>query len=698
MKAVCSYFFSVRILFLFLFLSGGQLAAQEIPDTNEINANLAKVWPMHFRNLDSALMLSNYSYQQATQTPNRYILMRSMHMVGVIEQEAGNYKRSILFLDSAIFLAKRLNDMKRLGHLYNSIGMSHYLDGNYRVGMEYVLNSAKLKEQNGDFQGTITTYINISALYAEQGDPQNAMKYAKDASAMCTKQKVTAFLPEALDALGRANLVNNDTVNAISHFEAAIAEAQKTNTPLKAIRSLESLSALFLDLKDTASARKYILLYEEYTTATNDKSHLSGLYASYARYYLLKKEYRNAEKYSRICIGLAEGNTKPGPLADMYFTYVQSLKAQGKTNEAIVAFERLTKLKDSLNAETSATAAKRLSAEFENQKQENQISSLNAEKAKNEAEIRQKNTYILIAGIGLVLILISLVVIIRVYRKSKRNVALLELKNKEIGIKNEIITTRNQDISDSITYARRIQDALMLDAQTVKAAFPESFILYKPKDVLSGDFFWFTEKDGKKIIAAVDCTGHGIPGALLSIACSSFLNEIVNQKAITAPAEILSELRFMVIRSLKQTGAQGETKDGLDISLVVIDEKKHKLSFAGANNCLCIVRNQNGKMLIEKIDGDRRTVGYHLGKGLPFTPHDVAYSTGDCVYLFTDGYSDQFGGEDNKKYRRKTMMEFLEMHSHLPMAEQEKLLLEEHLKWKADAVQTDDILVIGFRI
>ncbi|HEU4717938.1 MAG TPA: SpoIIE family protein phosphatase [Bacteroidia bacterium] len=669
------------------------------PDTNKINEVFAKIWPMHYRNMDSAMMLSGYCYQQALQTKNKLFILRTQHMVGVLDQEAGNYNGSILFLDSAITLAQELKDEKRLGHLYNSIGMSYYLAGNYSKGMEYVIMSAKLKEKIGDVPGTITTYLNISALYEEQNDTANARKYAQQAYDVCGRSGTADLLPEVNDAMGKALLSCGDTVRGKAYLLKALDEAKKTNTPLKSVTTLENLSTLALSRGDTAEARKYILAFEDACGRTQDKMHLTGLYAAYAKYFWLKKNYHMSEKYSRIAIGLA-GKEKPEVQAAMYDVYAKALVAQNKTVEAISALERLSALKDSASEISMKMAARRISEEYESQKNANEIRHLNETQKQNEAELERKNELIAVVVPGLVLISVFAFLLFRVYRRDKRNINLLQLKNKEIEIKNNIISSRNKDISDSISYARRIQDALLGDLKTKDVLFGEasSFVLYKPKDILSGDFYWFGEKDGRKIVAAADCTGHGIPGALLSIACSSFLDDIISHKGVTDPAEILSELRYTVIKALKQTGAQGETKDGMDIALISIDEKNRMVNFAGANNSLCIVRKNNGEKTIEKIDGDRRTVGYHLGRGLPFTGHSFSYGTGDFLYLFTDGYCDQFGGTENKKFRKKSLMDILLSIADLPMDRQEEALLKAHLEWKGEEEQTDDMLVIGVRM
>ena len=266
--------------------------------------------------------------------------------------------------------------------------------------------------------------------------------------------------------------------------------------------------------------------------------------------------------------------------------------------------------------------------------------------------------------------------------------------NRDLEGKNKIIEEKNKGILDSINYAKRIQEATLPSLEQVRMVFPESFILYKPKDVVSGDFYWFAECDEKKIIAAVDCTGHGVPGAFMSMIGNAFLNEIVNAKKITAPAEILSELRHMVIHSLKQSGVSGEAKDGMDISLISISEKNNSAEWAGANIPLWRIRDG----ACEEFNADKRPIGFHLGKSLPFTSRKIELRQNDSLYLFSDGYADQFGGSKGKKFKRSQMKELLSSIQKKPMNEQNKILDIAIENWKGNIEQVDDILVIGIGI
>ena len=289
--------------------------------------------------------------------------------------------------------------------------------------------------------------------------------------------------------------------------------------------------------------------------------------------------------------------------------------------------------------------------------------------------------------------------------------------NKLLEVKNEIIEEKNKDITDSINYAKRIQEAILPPKELKNKLFPESFLLFQPRDIVSGDFYWFSEKNGKKLLAAVDCTGHGVPGAFMSMIGNGFLNQIVNEKGVTKPSEILEHLRTLIISSLKQSGADGENKDGMDISLLSFDDKEGTVEYAGANNPLWIIRKNEERVnptekqfaitnmltntlplpVIEEIKADKQPIGIYLTELKPFTNHTIKIHPGDSLYIFTDGFVDQMGGPTGKKFKSKTFKELLFSIHNLPMNEQEKAIRKTLDNWKMDFDQTDDILVIGIR-
>ena len=280
-------------------------------------------------------------------------------------------------------------------------------------------------------------------------------------------------------------------------------------------------------------------------------------------------------------------------------------------------------------------------------------------------------------------------------RRAKERLELEVIKRTaEIERQRYEIEVKNKNITDSIQYASRIQNAVLPPEEYMNETLPQHFILFKPRDIVSGDYYWMTHKDGETVLAVADCTGHGVPGAFMSMLGIAFLNEIVNRAEVLVASHILNGLREHVKKSLRQTGKLDEAKDGMDIALCVFNLQKKQLQFAGAYNPLYIMRN--GELI--QLKADRMPIGIYHKEKESFTNHIVDLQSNDVIYLFSDGYNDQFGGTEGKKFMIKQFQNLIiEIHQK-PLAEQKQLMHDTLEKWKGNLEQVDDILVIGFKI
>ncbi len=319
-------------------------------------------------------------------------------------------------------------------------------------------------------------------------------------------------------------------------------------------------------------------------------------------------------------------------------------------------------------------------------------------------------------SICVVLIIISIFIYIKMReRQLIREKKILEEKvaerTAEVVQKNDELAAKNKDITDSIRYAKRIQEAILPDNEYISNGVSDYFILFKPRDIVSGDFYWLTYVGNKTIVAAVDCTGHGVPGAFMSMLGVAFLNEIVNKRKVIKASEILEELREHVISSLKQTGREGEAQDGMDMALVIIDREIMKMQYAGAYNPLYIIRNSDKtepEIINRRLDGsgknlyqiraDRMPIGYQISKRKDFTNHEISIYQNDSFYMFSDGYIDQFGGNNGSKFLSKNFKKLLLQIQDSPMKTQKQILDQRLIQWQGDHEQVDDILVIGIKI
>ena len=276
----------------------------------------------------------------------------------------------------------------------------------------------------------------------------------------------------------------------------------------------------------------------------------------------------------------------------------------------------------------------------------------------------------------------------------------IESQRDEIILQKIEIEKKNTSLTDSIHYALRIQEAMLPTNEMIASNLPEHFILYKPRDIVSGDFYWFRQIKNYTFIAAADCTGHGVPGAFMSMLGISILNEIITKRDLNPPNEVLDELRKRIKKSLHQKGQDGQTQDGMDIAMCVIDNESNEIQFSGAFNPMYVFRKStidNNYELIE-TKADRMPIGVHPFDNKNFTSKTMKLQTNDTLYLFSDGYASQFGGEKSEKFKTRRLKNILLKIQNKNLLEQKEILEAAFKEWQGNNEQVDDILLIGIRI
>lgn len=318
-----------------------------------------------------------------------------------------------------------------------------------------------------------------------------------------------------------------------------------------------------------------------------------------------------------------------------------------------------------------------------------EISGKNKVISQKDEELSQKEKIQILTYLIIVIIIILAIIFYVNYLNKKKSNALIQQKNKDLEKQKKQIEEAHKEITDSITYAKRIQSAILPPDRVVKEYLQNSFILYKPKDVVAGDFYWMEHIDGKILFAAADCTGHGVPGAMVSVVCNNALNRSVREYGISDPGQLLDKTKELVQKEFEKS--EEEVKDGMDIALCCLDG--NKLTYAGAHNPLWIIRD--GEVIETKAD--KQPIGrFEFGK--PFTTHRIDLQKGDTLYVFSDGYADQFGGDKGKKYKTLNMKRFLTSIQDQPMDKQKELIDQEFENWKGSLEQIDDVCVIGVRV
>jgi len=456
---------------------------------------------------------------------------------------------------------------------------------------------------------------------------------------------------------------------------------------------------------------------EEYLTNNNLKIHplllkhsvktkedWEGLYAETERK-LLEEQEKNKKQTKIISVqteDIKRKETEISELQQSIFAQKKELKTLNKSvllkqNELSKTLEEIKKR--SLDIEVQEALSAQLKTSIKEQQkvlneQSNRIHSQDVTIVKQTDTIENQGTIITLFIIIFLLVVGLGSILIRQIRITKRINTKLAQKNDEVSLQRDKIIEQNKHITDSIVYAQRIQHAILPPQDIIAQNVPDHFILFKPRDIVSGDYYWMTQIDDIIIVTAADCTGHGVPGAFMSLLGITFLNEIVHEKGIIQPHEILNQLRIRIKESLNKEGNIEEYKDGMDMAICMIHKKTHELEYAGAYNSLYIIRDKE----LQEIKADKMPVGLSGRMDESFTLQKTKLQENDSFYMFSDGYPDQFGGPKDKKFMTKKFKELLIQVQDKKMDEQKEILNSTIENWKGEAEQVDDILVIGIKV
>lgn len=579
--------------------------------------------------------------------------------LGACYTKIGKYDQSIKHLLEA--LGDYEPASKNQKAVYNTncaIAEVYYLDANYPQSIKYLEAALKISKETGDSLYISTAHMNLGLLYGENNEQERAMASLVESKTIAERLNLEETLETTYLNLGLLYSKKKDDKNALLHFEKCLEIAERLELKEDVAIVLSNMSQQYIRIG------KYELAIQ-----LGERS------------LALSKELDLKDKIKDAAANLAEANAELGNFQKAF------------------TFQKLnSNMKDSLYTEDRQTTIAEMQTKYDVDKKEKENLLLNQKVELQELDGKQQKMFTYIALIALLFILSLAFFIYRGYRLKKKANVSLERQNNQILKQHSIIEEKNKDITDSITYAKRIQTAILPSEEEVQQNFTDSFVFYQPKAIVSGDFFWVHQSDASggpyTFVAAVDCTGHGVPGGFMSMLGTSLLNEIVNEKRIIDPADILDMMRIKLITSLKQQGKSGENKDGMDMVLCRVNKERNELVYAAANNPLWLVRE--GECL--EFAADKQPVGISTEHHKQFSQHSIPIRKGDCLYLFTDGYADQFGGPKGKKLKYKPFKEMLLSIHSLPMAKQHEKISTAFIDWKGPHEQVDDILIIGIRI
>jgi serine phosphatase RsbU (regulator of sigma subunit) len=635
--------------------------------------------------------------------------------IGNAYDKLGDKKQAIEYHTKSLVLKEEIKDSLGMARSFNNIASAYIDIPDYYKAIDNGFRAIKLLEAIGDRSEELAkTLNNLGIAYECLKEYDKSMGYYQKSldlqKELGNRHQIAKLLNNIANVYVLEGENAKDPVERKSKFMIALDNYTRSLDILEGSDEKDLIATVYSNignvywyLQDFPMALKFLDKSYEVYKALDSKSGIARSLNNFARHYLLQKKSAQSITYALKALVLAdsihdEGQTQNACeyLSSNYYNLKQFEKS-------LFYFKRYVEEKDKL---TNVDGAKKLVQEesrLEFEKKEQQLK-LEQEKkdAIAEAETRQQRLISWSAGIGLMLFIVFSIFIynrFRVTRKQNKIIeeqkALMEEKNSALETANSEVAQKNKDITDSIQYAKRIQRALLASDTLLKKNLPEYFVLYRPKDIVSGDFYWANFVNGKFLIITADCTGHGVPGAFMSLLNISLLNEITLQRKITSPDLILNNVRDQIIGILNPEGTETESKDGMDCMLCSFDIKNNQVEFAAANNPLWVLKNGNSE--IDEYKPDKQPVGFH-SVYKPFSLQTIPLAKGDIVYSFTDGFADQFGGPKGKKFKYKQLEELILANAHLPLNEQKNIFEKSFLSWQGDLEQVDDVLVIGVRI
>jgi serine phosphatase RsbU (regulator of sigma subunit) len=599
----------------------------------------------------------------------------------------GDYPNAVNYFQQALETFEFIGYKKGIANMLNNQGVIYNNQGNDARALELYLKSLKISEEINDSVRIVTALINIGLIYSKKENTlDQAESYYLRALPISEELEYFDAIGTVSVNLGELLYAKKDLQGALGYFEKSREAFQKTNSISLPVTFI-SIGKIYADLKDFENAIKYQEQALQFATERSAKYEMTLALLGLANTFQQKGDIRKALYYYKQSERIANEIGAKYILQSNYEGLSSAYSRLSDYKNAYLYQAKLSALKDTIFSETSQLQISQLQvqSQIEAMLSENEI--LKRDVKLREAKNQQQTIVIFFLLLGVVSISIFMAVLIRTIKLKKK-------ANAELADKNTLITLQKKEITDSIQYASRIQAAMLTPESQIAKYLPENFILFRPRDIVSGDFYWFAENEGRIICIAADCTGHGVPGAFMSMLGIAFLNEIISKNPEITANEILNEMRKQVVSSLRQGGQTGETTDGMDVSLIILDKNKKRIEYAGANNPLILIRNNE----LMEYKPDKMPIGFHYADELPFTVNYIEIEKGDMIYLFSDGFSDQFGGPDGKRLMIRRFRNFL-MEVYQKDLSLQKQILEQRLEeWKGETDQIDDILLVGIRI
>jgi len=652
--------------------------------------------------MDSSHLFANRLLQEAKSQDNLSFTGDAFNMIGYALREMERMDESIAYFQKALDLRLDLKEYNKASNTLNLFGTAYHRIGDLETSLDYYMQSIEQAEILGVPKYLSSPISNIGKLYSDMGDYEKAKEYDLRGLQIAKESGETGDMALAYNNLGTIYQETGHMDTAKLFYKEAMKLYEECGNHSGAAHVYNNMAIIYFMEGNTDESLIYFRKAMEMRLNSKDMINYSQSLMNMGIYYQMMERYDSAIYYTDSSVSVAIDYHALLEQKDSYLVLSECYESKGDFKRALSSYQNFVLIKDSVMDENGLKNIQEMETKYQTKEQQKELELKDLKitqeaEEKQYAESRKKFQFLIIgiAGAGMLLIL---VLIGKGYiAKRKSNIKLADI-NDELESQKSIIEEKNKDITDSILYAQKIQEAMLHSHTDVGSVFPESFIFYKPKDIVAGDFYWWINEGSRCYLAAADCTGHGVPGAMVSVACANVLNKSVKELGLSKPADILDKTTELVIEAFSiNEKEQSYIKDGMDIALCAIeklDDGKVSIEFSGANNPLWIIR---GNGTFEEIQADRQPIGYFEYQK-PFTNTNVLLEKGDTFYIFSDGYADQFGGHKNKKYKSTNFKKKLMSIQASSLSEQQITLEKEFDQWKGEFEQTDDVCLIGVRI
>ena len=614
------------------------------------------------------------------------------HSIGDRYYDVDDYGTARIYYTKALALANLSLDKKKIAAQMSAIGDMYRLQDQNTQALKMLLPAMYLYKELNDQENVSHTLGLIGDINRCVDQHQDALRYLNEGLSIAVKNNFKKDQTFCYSSIGGTHHAMKEYDKANSSYEKGLSIAIEMKDTMRIIDFYYSIGDLYLDQKLFDKAIDYLNKGIALSEKFKDRYYLAYCHIGLSKAYLKLNNIELSIKEGLEGYKISEEMKVYGLCAEASDVLYQAYSIK---RDFLNAFKHLKISKDNADSSISSSIIKQqaqLEINFKNSYQEKQDSLLRfamqkQKDSEHEAALQKQKMFAAVGIGGLLIVLVIAIMVYRSYKKEKRS-------SEIINQQKQIVDIKNKEILDSINYAKKIQQAIIPSITEVKNVFPNSFVLLLPKDIVSGDFYWVTKTGQQAFFAVADCTGHGVPGGFMSMLGTALLNEIINEKNIYEPADILDMLKLKIIMALRQSENANESKDGMDIALIQINLNTQELTFAGANNSLYLLRDKK----LREFKGDKFPIGFVGKNDKQFTQQKIKLEPNDLLYMFTDGYPDQFGGPQGKKFKYKPLEEILMNIAQRPMDEQRHTLLNKHEQWKGSLEQVDDICVTGIRI